>query len=88
MKEKSNGALSTIASRINTLLPEDLKYGIQEVGRSLEEIKKEERRQELESKAKIIDGNRVKDIDDGGAKIAEQINEEMKDEKEMAELNM
>ena len=70
------------------MLPEDLKYGIQEVGRSLEEIKKEERRQELESKAKIIDGNRVKDIDDGGAKIAEQINEEMKDEKEMAELNM
>lgn len=88
MKEKNTGSIATIASRINSLLPEDTKFGIQEIGKSLEEIQKEERRQELESKARIIDENRLKTIEDGGAKIVEEISGKMKDEKEMAELDM
>ena len=88
IKDKNVGAISIMASRINSLLPEDTKYGIQETGKSLDAIEKEEKRQELEAKARIIGESRAKTIEDGGAGIVEQIDKVMKDEKEMAELDM
>ena len=88
MREKNTGSLAIVTSRINSLLPEDTKYATQKIGKALEEIEKEEKRQELEAKSRIIGDNRIKTIKDGGVEIVEQIDKVMKDEKEMAELDM